>query len=187
MAQYARKRKVERIRLTFPILGRVGSTDVVLLDISLHGCRIEHTVPIKVANRIRIQFHWEHERLDLDGEVVRSNLNSFAAGQNGLTVYHSGVRFESVEGESVGALRKLITEQITRALAEQKANARGDIPKYIDQMAIFTQGMLTANPSDVAAAYDGETSLPNLRIARERGYLSYTLDKNQWRKRRTRN
>lgn len=187
MTKYAAKRKVERIRLAFPLMGRVGSLDVVVLDVSLLGCRLEHHFPLRVGNTVRITFRWEEKQLELEAHIVRCSLATFSSGAEGLTVYHSGLRFTPPSEGATLLLRDLIAEQISRALEEQKANARGDMPRFLSKMAIFSSGgMLTANAGEVAETFGAATSLPYVRIARERGYVTYTLDRNYWKKKRSR-
>ncbi len=186
MAKFARKRKVERIRLAFPLLARIGTMDAVVLDVSLHGCRLEHATPLRVGSKVRLMFRWEDEEVEATCRVVRCNLDTFSVGTNGLTVYHSGVEFEETGLNAIPIIRKLIGMQIMRALDEQRSNARGDIPTYMKHMAIFSEGMLTANQSEVAEIYEGHTSIPQVRIARERGYVSYSLEANRWKILRTR-
>lgn len=186
MARNAIKRKVERIRLATPLQGRAGSMDVVFLDISLLGCRLEHPMPLRVNSVARLAFRWEGEPIEIEATVVRCSLATFASGPDGITVYHSGLKFSEAATEALLKLRELITAQISRALDEQKANARGDMPKFLSRMAIFSSGLLTADAAQLDDSWPQARSLPHVRIARERGYVTYTLEKGRWRKKRTR-
>jgi hypothetical protein len=80
----------------------------------------------------------------------------------------------------------MIGRFISRALEEQKLNARGVMPEHdVSKMPIFRYGgQLTANPTDVAEAV-GSVALPTSRIAKESGYICYHLENNTWRKKRT--
>ena len=187
MKKWAVKRKVERIRLAAPIIGRVGNMNAALVDVSLLGCRLEHHLPLTVGNPVKLFFNWEHEELELECVVARCTLTRFASGgTDGLSIYNSGLRFTDARGESPRALRRLLATHIAQALEEQKANARGDIPKFIEKMAIFTRdGFLTLDPNAIAEMLGGSTSLPALRIAREKGYVNYSMENGSWRRRRT--
>jgi hypothetical protein len=186
-ARYPRKRRVERIGLAFPILGRVGTTDVVLVDVSLLGCRLEHPAPLKVGTPVRLNFRWFDDDVSLDAEVVRCTLSTFASGDDAITVYHSGLLFRHGSDQAGGTVRRMILTQVADALEAQKANARGDIPRYMQRMQIFsTKGLLTADPAEVSRAYETTTALPYMRIARQRGYVRWTLDDGKWKKTRTR-
>jgi len=79
----------------------------------------------------------------------------------------------------------MIARFITRALEEQKLNARGVLPPSVDNMPIFRYGgQLTANQKDVTEAI-GESALPTSRVAKETGYICYHLENNTWKRKRT--
>lgn len=187
MKKWAVKRKVERIRLAAPIIGRVGNMNAALVDVSLLGCRLEHHLPLTVGNAAKLYCSWELEELELDCVVARCTLTRFASGgADGLSIYNSGLRFTDAHGKSAKALRRLLASHISQALEEQKANARGDVPKFIEKMAIFSgDGFLTLDANAIAEILGGSTSLPALRIAREKGYVTYSLENGSWRRRRT--
>jgi hypothetical protein len=74
---------------------------------------------------------------------------------------------------------------ITRALDEQKLNARGVVPEHhVDKMPIFRYGQLTANQGEKSELI-GSSVLPASRIAQDSGYICYHLDHNEWREKRT--
>jgi hypothetical protein len=122
----------------------------------------------------------------MDCRIVRSRLERFSVGADGLTVYHSGLEFENVPEEVKARLKAMIGQFIARALEEQKLNARGVMPDHDPtKMPIFRHGgLLTANPGDVAEAI-GSAQLPTSRIAKDAGYICYHLDGRTWRKKRT--
>lgn len=178
----SRVRKVERIQLGIPLLARANNNEVVMTDFSLRGCRIESHVAFKVGSKIRVQFDWADERIDLEGAVVRCKLDIASEGK----IFNTGVLFNIVSGETQ-KLRQIIARQLERALEEQKANARGELAEILEHMPIFSVGgTLTANQKQVAEAYEGKsTLLPWTRIARRRGYTRFSLEGNRWRKVRT--
>lgn len=185
--RYAKRRRVERIGLGLPLLGRVGTTDVVILDVSLMGCQLEHASPMKVGLTTHLTFHWEEEPVTLDAEIVRCSLATFSSGHDAITVYHSGLRFIGSSNASADAIRRLILHQVADALEAQKANARGDIPRYMQRMQIFSpRGLLTADQAEVAKVFESTTGLPYMRIARQRGYVRWTPSNGSWRTIRTR-
>src|SRR5207253_5696934 len=67
---------------------------------------------------------WDDEDINVDCRVVRSRLERFSVGADGLTVYHSGLEFIDPLMETRAALKRIIGRFIARALEEQKANAR---------------------------------------------------------------
>jgi hypothetical protein len=184
--QFPRTRRVQRIHLAQPVIARLGATPVVLVDISILGARIEHQTPLTAGAQSRLTFRWDDTEVSTDCRIVRSRLERFSVGADGLTVYHSGLEFERVSEETKQNLKRMIEGFITRALEEQKLNARGVVPQHeIGKMPIFRfGGQLTANSSDVRTAA-GTSGLPTARMAAESGYICYHLDTNTWRKKRT--
>lgn len=184
--QENRNRRVQRIHLAQPLVARLGATPVVLVDLSLLGARVEHHTPLPAGGASRLYFRWESHDIEAHCRIVRSRLERFSVGADGLTVFHSGLEFQSMEGESRAALKLMLASFIARALEEQKLNARGILPQHdLAKMPIFRHGgMLTANQKDVAAALGG-SALPLSRMAKDSGYVSYLLEGRHWRKKRT--
>ena len=181
----SRTRRVQRIHLATPIMARLGTTQVVLVDVSLLGARVEHHIPLAAGGRAKLAFTFDDEEVWTDCRIVRSRLERFSVGADGLTVYHSGLEFEDTIPEMKAKLKMMIARFISRALEEQKMNARGEIPQHdVNKMPIFRYGQLTANTKDVAQQV-GETALPTSRIAKDTGYICYHLENNTWRKKRT--
>lgn len=176
---------MQRVHLAQPLLASLGSAKVLLVDVSILGARVEHHVPLIAGSHTRISFQWEGEEIATPCRIVRSRLERFSVGNDGLTVYHSGLEFESMPPETLARLKAMIARFITRALEEQKLNARGVLPEHdVEKMPIFRfGGQLTANPKDkelAAPAY-----LPASRLAKETGYVCYALENHQWRRKRT--
>jgi len=184
--QSPRTRRVQRIHLATPVIARLGTVQVVLVDVSLLGARIEHHIPLVAGAKSKLTFTFEHEEIWTECRIVRSRLERFSVGADGLTVYHSGLEFEDTPGEMKAKLKMMIALFISRALEEQKMNARGELPQHdVSKMPIFRYGgQLTANTKDVMLEV-GETALPTSRIAKDTGYICYHLENNTWRKKRT--
>jgi hypothetical protein len=174
------RRRFERIRLSLPLQGSIGAHQVVVRNLSLIGCGIEHHFPLQVGTRVRLSFPWNGEMVSIESTVVRCKLEGSLVERD-LSVYSSGVRFAESSGWQVRVIREMVASQVSRALESQKENARGDIPKYLQKMAIFRDGILTAHPD----FDDSYTSLPSMRIARSRGYVRYGLERGTWRKKKT--
>jgi hypothetical protein len=179
-----RTRRVQRVHLATPLIARLGATQVVLVDVSVLGARVEHHVALPAGSHHRLSFTWDEETIAVDCRIVRSRLEHFSSGADGLTVFHSGLEFQQHADETRQRLQRLIAGFITRALEEQKLNARGVIPQHDpSKMPIFRfGGQLTANGRDKA---EPGTMLPVSRIAHETGYVCYHLQHNSWRKKRT--
>jgi len=181
-----RTRRVQRIHLAQPIVSRLGATTVVLIDVSILGARVEHHTPLIAGSHSRFAFDWEGEEIAAGCRIVRSRLERFSVGADGLTVYHSGLEFETMEDGSPRRLRGMIEVFITRALEEQKLNARGVLPIHDPaRMPIFRRGgQLTANKTDLMQGAGGSV-LPTARMMKDSGYVCYHLENNSWRKKRT--
>jgi hypothetical protein len=180
-----RTRRVQRVHLAQPLIARLGTAQVVLVDISVLGARVEHHVPLIAGAYTRLAFEWGERAVLADCRIVRSRLERFSVGSNGLTIYHSGVEFQNVSPDCRTVLKGMIGLFISRALEEQKLNARGVIPQHdVTRMPIFRYGgQLTANAKD--SDVSRTSLLPTSRVVTETGYVCYHLDGNSWRRKRT--
>lgn len=178
-----RTRRVQRVHFAQPIIARLGSAQVVLVDISVMGARVEHHVPLIAGAYSQLTFRWDDETIVVDCRIARSRLERFSAGPDGMTVYHSGLAFESLSDDTRSHIKAMIGGFITRALEEQKLNARGVLPEHdVSRMPIFRfGGQLTANDKHL----DGSALLPTSRVAKETGYICYALENTSWRRKRT--
>jgi hypothetical protein len=119
------RRHLGRVTPRAPIEGRVGRTPVRILDISLRGSRVAHEEPLPVGETCLLTFRWAEGSIEAWCEIVRSRLHAFA--RSGHPEFHTGLRIvEAPNGTA--ALRQMITWHVSRALDEQKADARGEAP-----------------------------------------------------------
>lgn len=181
------RRRVQRVYLAQPLLARLAMAQVVVVDLSVVGARIEHHMPLSTGASARLSFSWNGEDVIAECRVIRSRLERFSTGADRLPVYHSGLLFEGLSSEMSSRLRMMIGQFISRALEEQKLNARGVLPEHdVDHMPIFRfDGQLTASDADRSASV-GDAPLPALRIAKSTGYVCYQLERGRnWRKKMT--
>jgi hypothetical protein len=155
---------------------------VVLVDVSLHGARIEHPDQLSSGAELRLTFEWEGHSISLDTTVVRTRLERFSTGADGLTVYHSGLFFRKSSPEAEKVLKEMIAWYITRAIDEQKANARGFDPPSVEHMPIFRAGVLAANRSDVSDSMEMSALLPTSRIVKESSFITFRLVRGSWKR-----
>lgn len=186
MQQQPRTRRVQRIHLPQPLVARLGASQVVLVDISILGARVEHHTPLTAGAFSRLAFTWNDQEIAAEVRIARSRLERFSTGPNGLTIYHSGLEFEQVADEIRARLKRMIESFISRALEEQRLNARGVMPQHdASHMPIFRfGGQLTANTKDVRESI-GSSVLPTARMTAQSGYVSYCFENHNWRKKRT--
>jgi PilZ domain-containing protein len=182
---FPRTRRVQRVHLAQPLMARLGATRVVLVDVSILGARVEHHVPLVAGAHARISFEWQAETIEAECRIVRSRLERFSVGSDGLTIYHSGLEFVNMPNEVRAQLKAMIGRFIMRALEEQKLNARGVIPEHdATRMPIFRfGGQLTADANQKEV--EGSALLPIKRVATETGYICYRLENGRWRNKRT--
>jgi len=180
-----RTRRVQRVHLAQPLLARLGTTQVLIVDVSLLGARVEHHVPLAAGGNSAFSFKWEDHEIVSQCRIVRSRLERMSVGTDGLTVYHSGLEFEEMADDTRARLKAMIARFITRALEEQKLNARGVVPEHdVNKMPIFRfGGQLTADTKDKRAV--APSYLPASRLLKETGYICYHLENNNWRRKRT--
>jgi PilZ domain len=183
--QVPRTRRVQRVHLAQPLVARLGAAQVVLVDLSILGARVEHHTPLAAGGNSRLSFTFEDHDLALECRIVRSRLERFSVGTDGLTVYHSGLEFQHANDPMRDRLKTIIGRFIAAALEEQKLNARGVLPQHsVDRMPIFRfGGQLTANQKDKEMA--GASVMPTVRMVKETGYVCYALENNTWRRKRT--
>lgn len=180
-----RTRRVQRVHLAQPLLARLGSAQVLLVDVSVLGARVEHHVPLIAGAHSMLTFQWAGDEIKTTCRIVRSRLERFSVGTDGLTVYHSGLEFDEATTEVRSKVKAMIATFITKAMEEQKLNARGVVPEHdVDKMPIFRfGGQLTADAKDKQAP--APAFLRVSRVAKETGFICYALEQNQWRTKRT--
>jgi hypothetical protein len=155
------RRRLQRIQLATPLVGRVGATEVAITDLSLSGAGVTHRGPFQVGASVQLQFSWHGEQVVLRATVLRSRLVGFSGGLDKTTIYESGLLFEQTVIAQQNVLRRMIELRIERAIEEQRANARGEAPPEF--------------PAD------------EMSPVRDCGYLCLRLEDDRWRRAKTRN
>ena len=180
----AERRQRKRILLSNPLVARVGSFGALLLDVSESGARLEHYHRLQTGQATTLRFDWDGRHLTLPCRVVACRVVRFAAGDEGLTVYQSGLSFVDDTGEDRALLKGMTSTFVARALAEQVANAKGVKPVDIDKMPIFREGVLASNEYTTSAASEESGRLiPIKKIVADRGYYCYRFHRIRgWRR-----
>lgn len=175
------RRKKHRVQLTRGLIARYGATPSVILDITDAGARIEHFTRLDVGKRSRFRFEWREKTIEVEAQVVACRLHRFAHGDDGATVYQSGLLFTNYYDDASNTLRDFVAQHVARSLAEQVANARGIGPVTERNMPVFREGVVTTNGID-ATEERAKRMLPSAAVAVDRGYLRCTLNGNRWDK-----
>lgn len=177
----ADRRKKKRIQLTRGLIARYGATPAVILDITDAGARIEHFTRLDVGRKARFRFDWKDKPIEVDATVVACRVHRFAHGEQGTTVYQSGLFFSDYIEQAADALRDFVAAHLARSLAEQVANARGIGPITERNMPVFRSGVVATNGID-ATDEKAKRMLPRSSVAIDRGYVRCTLNGSRWDK-----
>ncbi|HVT03020.1 MAG TPA: hypothetical protein VHL58_06540 [Thermoanaerobaculia bacterium] len=68
---------------------------------------------------------WGEESLGIVSRVVSCKVERFVPGDDGITVYRSGLHFQEEQPDAVAAARQILAKMRASTLVEQVANARG--------------------------------------------------------------
>ncbi|HUP65711.1 MAG TPA: PilZ domain-containing protein [Thermoanaerobaculia bacterium] len=182
MAQPPRqnRRRSERIRLAKPLVCRLGTEGVVLIDISNHGARVEHYSRFERGAEKTLRIRWNNVEIAMPSTVVSCKVDRFIPGESGLTVYRSGLRFLDEKGAEFEKVRKMTTAFVTGTLVEQVANAKGFYTPAKKDMPIFRKGALTTQGFDVGSTSSDDHLLPQKELARRVGFVRYSFERGSW-------
>lgn len=174
------RRRAERIRLSESVVARLGTQGAVLIDLSLYGARVEHYSRLRVGDVRLLRLDVGEMSISLRATVANSKVHRFASGDDGLTVYRSGLDFSAEDQQLLGAVGTFIEHARAETLTEQIANAKGFAPPSKGEMPIFRGGALTSNDFKVSSAKKDEHLIPDKKIAKEVGYVRYAKKKERW-------
>lgn len=182
-AKHPERRKKKRIALTRGVIARFGTLSVVMIDASETGARIEHFTRLELGKRALFRFDWKEKEIQVEAVVVVCKVHRFVHGEQGATVFQSGLRFEEYIANSQEDLKDLVSTSVARSLAEQVANARGIGPVTERNMPVFRSGVVTAAGLDLKSKDKEKRLLPKSEIVIDRGYIRCTLiSNNRWDK-----
>jgi hypothetical protein len=174
MSPSPERRKKKRVRLTRGLIARFGTMGAIILDISDAGARIEHFNRLDVRKRALFRLEWQQKPIEITAQVVSCKVHRFAPGDQGTTVYQSGLFFTDYAGDSASRLRDLANTVVARSLAEQVANARGIGPVIERNMPVFRSGGVVATGLEPNQESAGRL-IPKAEVAIDRGYIRCTL------------
>ena len=96
------RRCASRIRIADQLPAVVGRGNGAIVDLSLFGARVRHTVTALRGSNVRVSFLWHDERFAATGEVLASRVVALGNGVR-PTLYESRIRFRLVT-EAAGKL-----------------------------------------------------------------------------------
>jgi len=180
MTSRQNRRRAERIRLSESVVARLGTQGAVLVDMSLYGARVEHYSRLRVGDVRQLRLDVGEMSISVRATVVNSKVQRFASGDDGLTVYRSGLDFSGEDSGHLETVGQFIEHARAETLTEQIANAKGFAPPSKGEMPIFRGGALTSNDFKVTSAKKDAHLIPDKKIAKEVGFVRYAKKKDRW-------
>ncbi|HYS54379.1 MAG TPA: PilZ domain-containing protein [Thermoanaerobaculia bacterium] len=175
------RRKKQRIALARGIFARFGTLDVIMIDVSEAGARIEHFTQLNLGRKARFRFEWQEKTIEFAAAVVSCKVHRFAHEEEGATVFQSGLFFTDYVDDAAVRIHEMVTMLVARSLAEQVANARGIGPIIERNMPVFREGVV-AGSGVASLSSDQERRIPKSEIVVDRGYVRCTLNGANWNK-----
>ncbi|MFA6958679.1 MAG: PilZ domain-containing protein [Thermoanaerobaculia bacterium] len=180
MSSRQNRRRAERIRLSESVVARLGTQGAVLIDMSLSGARVEHYSRLRVGDVRQLRLDVGEMSISVRASVANSRVQRFASGDDGLTVYRSGLDFSGEDEGHLGTVGQFIEHARAETLTEQIANAKGFAPPSKGEMPIFRGGALTSNDFKVTTARKDAHLIPDKKIAKEVGFVRFAKKKDRW-------
>jgi hypothetical protein len=114
------RRRLMRIQLDTPIIARVESARVALLDLSAEGARIAHVFPLARGKEISLEFEYDGRSVSVVSEVVRCTVDRYRQ----RVTYCSGIRFSDADPASLDTLRDIIADAVARDFEARSQHMR---------------------------------------------------------------
>jgi hypothetical protein len=170
------RRRGNRVRLSSPVVGRIASYGAVILDVSEGGARVEHYTRLQTGQITSLRFEFDGRVVNTECEVMSCRVERFSTGDDGLTVYQSGVRWTHPDDGTGAKMKAISTTLVARALAEQVANAKGVKPLHNQNaMPIFRGEVMTSNTFDAIESEKNKHLIPISKLVKKRGFLCCSL------------
>ncbi len=112
--EYPVRRKYARLTFSEPVTGAVTSShDVHILDLSLGGARVEHTVILRPGNSCYLRLPLDDRALTVNCRIIWSRAVGRANGEQGGTglLFQSGVQFGSLSRDAQAMLEAYLDTQ----------------------------------------------------------------------------
>ncbi|HEY5610136.1 MAG TPA: PilZ domain-containing protein [Thermoanaerobaculia bacterium] len=169
MALHPAIRRQQRFELAAPHPGHLGSTKVVLRDLSPIGAGIRHWQQFP-DRRGELRFEWDGQPLNVACSVIHSRLERWMHHGVSLTLYRSGLRFLLPVTPVAEELKRILAARLEGVLAAQVSNAYAvSIDEAKERLAMEPEGEIAVNLNDLFA-----DSSP------ERGYITCVYRNGVW-------
>lgn len=117
--------RFHRIKLAEQLGATIDGQRGIVIDISLSGVLVAHQTPLTVGANVMLHFEWRGDPIEVESGVVRTAVYKTATKPGTRATYRSGLAFGRWLGKSESVVRGMTADLVSRALDEQKANARG--------------------------------------------------------------
>jgi hypothetical protein len=86
-----------------------------LLDLSVSGALVEHTIPIRIGNLYRLSIPIEDRQIQVWARAIRAYASHFVGGEDGEKhmVYRTGMQFVRLEQDSVQRLSTFVDQLLS--------------------------------------------------------------------------
>lgn len=141
---------------------------------------------MKTGQVITLRFDFDGRVISTECQVMSCRIERFAPGDDGLTVYQSGLMFIHPDDGTAKAMKQIASNIVARAIAEQMANAKGVDPTlHHKEMPIFRGDVMTTNEFGPIESEKNKHLIPVGKLVQNRGYVCCRLEKNRWSKKWT--
>ena len=114
------RREFQRLTLTPPISGTIGSTPVTVVEVGVLGARVQHSKPIE-DRAPELHFKYSGKDIGIKCELVRSFPGASDAGMQ------SGLRFLGAIGDSGDLLRDMLGVLVMKEI-DRRRTSPGNSP-----------------------------------------------------------
>lgn len=106
--QQQQLRRAERITLPEPVPAMLGELLAKIIDVSLIGCRLDHSERVAMKSVQTLRFRWRNEDVVLRGTVARCELQTV----NGKIRYVTGLQFGTSVDDAPPVMRWIINSLV---------------------------------------------------------------------------
>jgi transposase len=112
------KDRATRVRMPEHAKVLLQLREIRLVDLSVSGALIEHSMPVRIGSLYRIAIPVEGHQIQVSARAVRAYASHFIQGENGekTVVYRTGMEFVKLERDAA----KRLAAYIDRLLAEEQ-------------------------------------------------------------------
>jgi hypothetical protein len=133
-------RKGVRFLAVAPLSGTFGSSEVIVLNISLGGMQLMHAQPLRIGMPAKIWFQSGDVVCTTQARVIWSHLSQHA-NESGKFMYTSGLQIDAPEAAYAASLNALFTRGMIRKDVNSLENKRQRLLERERERARTTQKM----------------------------------------------